>query len=80
MPTAGLAALDHADAVLGGFTSYIETQPGSEDQQAVSKLIGEAIGGSIWAVIQHAINTRRLSELPLRAPQIAEFTVTPLAG
>jgi AcrR family transcriptional regulator len=78
LPTAGPAALDHADNVLGGFTSYLEGEPGSTSEEAVPKVIGEVIGGGIWAVIQHSINTGKLSELPLRAPQIAEFAVTPL--
>jgi AcrR family transcriptional regulator len=78
LPTAGPAALDHADNVLGSFTSYLEGDPESSSGAAVPKVIGEVIGGGIWAVIQHAINTGELSDLPLRAPQIAEFTVTPL--
>ena len=47
---------------------------------AVPKMMGEVIGGGIWAIIQHAINTGELEDLPSLAPQIAEFTVTPLGG
>jgi AcrR family transcriptional regulator len=78
LPTAGPAALDHADNVLGGFTSYLESEadaPGSG--RPVPKAIGDATVGGVWAVIQHEIHSGRLSELPLRAPQIAEFTLSP---
>lgn len=78
LPAAGPAALDHADTVLGGFTSYLEGEPGASDGLAVPKVVGEMIGGSIWAVIQYEINCGNLSELPLRAPEIAEFTLAPL--
>ena len=78
LPAAGPAALDHADTVLGGFTSYLEADPASPGSgRPIPKVIGEVIGGGIWAVIQHEIHTGKLSELPARAPQIAEFTTTP---
>src|SRR6202000_838752 len=67
LPTAGPAALDHADTVLGGFTSYLEGETG---EAAVPKVIGEVIGGGIWAIVQHAINTGELEDLPGRAPRI----------
>jgi AcrR family transcriptional regulator len=78
LPAAGPAALDHADTVLGGFTSYLEGGPDASDGLAVPKVVGEMIGGSIWAVIQHEINCGKLSELPLRAPEMAEFTLAAL--
>ena len=81
IPTAGPAALDHADNVLGAFTAYLEGDPGGESAgTGVPKVMGEVIGGGIWAIVQHAINTGELADLPARAPQIAEFTVTPLGG
>jgi AcrR family transcriptional regulator len=78
LPTAGPGALDHADNVLGGFTAYLEAEPGAPgSSRPVPKVIGDAIVGGVWAVIQHEIHSGRLSELPLRAPQIAEFTMSP---
>jgi AcrR family transcriptional regulator len=77
LPAAGPAALDHADTVLGGFTSYLEGEPDASGEVAVPKIVGEMIGGAIWAVIQHEINSGKLSELPRRAPEIAEFTLAP---
>ena len=59
LPAAGPAALDHADTVLGGFTSYLEAEPGGRRGAAVPKVFGEMIGGGIWAVIQHEINSGR---------------------
>ena len=35
------AALDHADNVLGGFTSYLEAEPGSAPARPCPKVIGE---------------------------------------
>src|SRR5262249_30310722 len=61
LPTAGPSALDHADTVLGGFTSYLEGEPGSGPSAADAKVVGEMIGGGIWAVIQHEINCGKLS-------------------
>jgi TetR/AcrR family transcriptional regulator len=80
LPAAGPAALDHADTVLGGFTSYLEGEPDGSGGLAVPKVVGEMIGGAIWAVIQHEINSGKLSELPCRAPEIAEFTLAPFDG
>jgi AcrR family transcriptional regulator len=74
LPTAGPAALDRADNVLGGFTSYLET----ESRSSFDGVVPKAIGGGIWAIIQHEINTGQLADLPRRAPQIAEFALTPL--
>ena len=81
LPTAGPGALDHADNVLSGFTSYLEAEPDSAGTGGpVPKVIGDAIVGGVWALIQHEIHSGRLSELPLRAPQIAEFTMSPFDG
>ncbi len=78
LPTAGQAALDQADRVLGGFTSFL----GPEDTSAwhegpASSVLQEMIGGGVWAVIQHEINSGRVAELPELAPQIVEFAITP---
>jgi AcrR family transcriptional regulator len=80
LPAAGPAALDHADTVLGGFTSYLEGEPDASDGVLVPKVVGEMIGGAIWAVIQYEINSGKLSELPRRAPELAEFTLAPFDG
>jgi AcrR family transcriptional regulator len=75
---AGPAALDQADRILGGFTSFFSADAGAErGDQAVPPVILEAIGGGTWAVIQHEIAAGRREELPQRAPEIVEFAVAP---
>jgi AcrR family transcriptional regulator len=74
---AGPAALDHADRILGGFTSFFSVDAGAAGADAVPEVITEAIGGGTWAVIQHEIAAGRRAELPQRAPEIVEFAVAP---
>jgi AcrR family transcriptional regulator len=80
LPAAGAAALDQADRALGGFTSFLspsENEPLLPGRQRVPEAITEALGGGIWAVIQHEITEGRRSELPSLAPEIVEFAITP---
>ncbi len=73
LPAAGPPALDLADRVLGGFTSFL----GPNDRADVPTVVKESLGGGIWAVIQHEIVTGNAAGLPERAPQITEFVMAP---
>jgi AcrR family transcriptional regulator len=80
LPAAGGAALDEADRTLGGFTGFLspdEQEPLLPGRQRVPEAITEALGGGIWAVIQHEITEGRRAGLPDLAPEIAEFVITP---
>jgi AcrR family transcriptional regulator len=74
---AGPAALDQADRILGGFTTFFSDDTGAYAGDAVPGVILEAIGGGTWAVIQHEIAAGRRALLPERAPEVVEFAVAP---
>jgi AcrR family transcriptional regulator len=76
---AGPAALDQADRILGGFTSFFSADAGADGGVTLQPVILEALGGGTWAVIQHEIAAGRRDELPQRAPEIVEFVVAPFA-
>jgi AcrR family transcriptional regulator len=76
LPSAGPAAMDRADAVLDGFTAFLD--PGFAGKATVTVAIREAIGSGIWAVIQHEIHHGRRTELPALAPELIRLSLAPL--
>jgi AcrR family transcriptional regulator len=76
LPMAGPAALDQADATLGGFTSFFSPQAVPEDAEAPPVIL-KAITGGTWAIIQHEIAAGRRDQLPEIAPEIVEFALAP---
>lgn len=78
LPTAGAAALDRADALSKRFTSFLEPEALPADVRPLPPVVSEAIGGGIWAVIQHEIAGGRLLTLPDMAPEISALALTPL--
>ncbi len=78
LPTAGAAALDRADALSKRFTSFLEPEALPAGVKPLPPVISEAIGGGIWAVIQHEIAGGRLLTLPDMAPEICALALTPL--
>lgn len=79
LPTAGPDALDHADAVTRRFTSYLEPEAlPAELGRTLPGVVIEAIGGGMWAVIQHEIAQGRIETLPDLAPDIAFLALGPL--
>jgi AcrR family transcriptional regulator len=79
LPTAGPAALDHADTAMDGFTAFLrpEALPGGLEGNLPSPIL-EAIGSGIWAAIQHEIAHGRKAELPEKAPEITRIALAPL--
>jgi hypothetical protein len=77
LATAGPAALDRADIAIQRFTAFLEPEALPEGLTAQPPVVVEAIGGGMWAVIQHEIAAGRLSSLPEKAPQIAAIALTP---
>ncbi len=81
LPTAGADALDHADATARRFTSFLEPDALPDGLGApVPAVVIEAIGGGVWAVIQHEIAHERVASLPQLAPQIARIVLAPLGA
>jgi AcrR family transcriptional regulator len=79
LASAGPMAMDRADAVLDGFTAFLEPAAG-EARATVPAAIREAIGSGIWAVIQHEIHHGRGAELPALAPELIRLGLAPLDG
>ena len=79
LPTAGPEALDHADATTRRFTSFFEPDalPAALGR-VLPEVVIEAIGGGMWAAIQHEIAHGRLEALPELAPKIAFLSLAPL--
>jgi AcrR family transcriptional regulator len=80
LPTAGPAALDHADTAMDGFTAFLtpELLPSGVTGSVPSPIL-EAIGSGIWAAIQHEIAHGREAELPQKAAEITRIALAPLA-
>jgi AcrR family transcriptional regulator len=81
LPTAGPVALDRADAILDGFTAFLEpgTAP-SEIGRPSSQTLLEAIPSGLWAVVQHEIVHGRRQSLPELAPAATRIVLSPLSG
>ena len=77
LPTAGAAALDRADLAIQRFTGFLEPEALPDGLAALPPVVVEAIGGGMWAVIQHEIAAGRLSSLPEIAPEISAIALTP---
>lgn len=81
LPTAGPAALDRADAIMDGFTAFLDPQSGLDGIGGpVPSPVLEAIGTGIWSVIQHEIAHDRTEELPELAPELAQLALAPLGA
>jgi AcrR family transcriptional regulator len=77
LPTAGAAALERADLAVQRFTEFLEPKALPDRLTPLPPVVVEAIGGGMWAVIQHEIAAGRLSSLPEKAPEIAAIALTP---
>jgi AcrR family transcriptional regulator len=81
LPTAGPAALDHAEAMLDSFMVFLgpDTAP-SELVTSPSRTLAMAILSGVWAAIQHEIHEGRLDKLPEMAPELTRVVLVPLAS
>ena len=59
------------------FTAFLEPEALPTDFAPLPPMVIEAIGGGMWAAIQHEIAAGRLSSLPRKAPEIAAIALTP---
>jgi AcrR family transcriptional regulator len=78
LPAAGPTALDHADAAVKRFTTFLQPEAMPPGLAPLPPVVIEALGGGLWAAIQHEIATGNLSSLPDFAPELAAVTLTPL--
>lgn len=78
LPTAGANALDRADATTKRFTAFLAPAALPAEIEAPPAVVVEAIGGGIWAVIQHEIAHGREASLAEIASEITWIALAPL--
>lgn len=78
LPAAGVPALDQADAAIRRFTTFLQPEALPPDLQPLPPVVVEALGGGLWAAIQHEIAAGRLEMLPDLAPELTAIALTPL--
>jgi AcrR family transcriptional regulator len=78
LPTAGPVALDRADATTERFTAFLAPEALPAGITAPSEVVVEAIGGGMWAVMQHEIAQGRAESLLQLAPELTRIALAPL--
>jgi AcrR family transcriptional regulator len=78
MLTGGPAAVQLAEQILQRFTAMFAA--GHEQHPEVHHVVGEAITGGLWSIIQHEIGHGRAAQLPELAPELIYITLTPFLG
>ncbi|HEX2392619.1 MAG TPA: TetR/AcrR family transcriptional regulator [Solirubrobacterales bacterium] len=78
LPSAGPVALDRADAILDGFTAFLErgAAPGELGNPPPRPIL-EAIPTGIWTVLQRELAHGRGASLPELAPDLARLVLAP---
>lgn len=80
LPAAGPVALDRADTALEAFTAFLNPEAfGAPTPRRPPPVVVEAIGGGVWAAIQHEIAGGRGELLPTLAPRLTAIALTPFA-
>jgi AcrR family transcriptional regulator len=76
--TGGAAAIESAERSLDVFATMLA--PGHEEHPHVPEIVGEAIIGGLWNVIQHEVGHGRAEQLPQLAPELTYIALTPFIG
>jgi AcrR family transcriptional regulator len=76
--TGGPAATDRAEQSMDTFEVMLKQ--GYEEHPNVPEVVGEAIIGGLWNVIQHEVGYGRAAQLPQLAPELTYITLTPFLG
>jgi hypothetical protein len=76
--TGGAAAIDRAERSMDTFATMLT--PGFQEHPHVPEVVGEAIIGGLWNVIQREVGYGRSSQLPELAPELAYITLAPFLG
>jgi len=76
--TGGPAAIETAERSLDTFATMLA--PGYAEHPQVPAIIGEAVIGGLWNVIQREVGYGRSNQLPQLAPELTYITLTPFLG
>ena len=76
--TGGAAATERAEQSLDTFATMLT--PGYAEHPHVPAVVGEAIIGGIWNVIQHEVAHGRAAQLPELAAELTYLALTPFLG
>ncbi len=76
--TAGAAGSDRAEQSLDTFASMLA--PGFQQHPHVPAVVGEAIIGGLWNIIQREVAYGRSHQLPQLTPELTYITLTPFIG
>jgi AcrR family transcriptional regulator len=77
LPAAGPVGLERAEAASARFTAFLGPGGLPAGIEAPPEIVIEAIGGGIFAVIQHEITHGRAEALPRIGPELAGFVLLP---
>jgi AcrR family transcriptional regulator len=76
--TGGPAATDRAEQSLDTFTTMLA--PGYEAHPHIPEVVGEAIIGGLWSVIQREVGYGRAAQLPELTAELTYIVLTPFIG
>lgn len=76
--TAGSAASDRVEQSLDTFTMMLA--PGYQAHPHVPEVVGEAIVGGLWSIIQREVGYGRAKQLPELTAELTYITLTPFLG
>jgi AcrR family transcriptional regulator len=79
LPTAGPAALGHADATIQMFTGFLSAEALPPGIEPLPQVQIEAIGGAVWWTIGCEIAAGNVDGLPAMAPDVCDILFAPLS-
>jgi hypothetical protein len=78
LPASGPAGLKRSGRAVDAFTAVLRSRaPAAGPERRAPEVVLEAIGGGLWASIQHEIAHGRAGALPGLAPQLAALMLAP---
>jgi AcrR family transcriptional regulator len=80
LPASGAAGLAHSDRAVDAFTAVLGPRAFGAEGQRAPEVVLEAIGGGLWASIQHELAHGHARSLPGLAPQLAALVLAPWEG
>ncbi len=81
LPASGVAGLERSDRAVDAFTAVLRPRAfAAEPARRLPEVVLQAIGGGLWASIQHEIEHGRARTLPGLAPQLAALVLAPWEG
>ena len=81
LPATGVAGLERADRTVDAFTAVLRPRAfAAAPARRLPEVVLQAIGGGLWASVQHEIEHGRARTLPELAPQLAALVLAPWEG